>query len=204
MRSESIIQKLSPELIRVLLIEDNPGYSEVIRIMLEKVRDARFHVVGAKRFSDGLQNLRDESVDIVLLDLKLPDSQGIDTFDKVHAVAPDLPIIVLTVTDNDALALEAVQRGAQDYLVKEQVDATLLVRAIRYAIERKRVEEDLRETNQFLQNILESSFSISIIYTDLESNILYWNKGAENIFGYKAHEIIGRYKADILYPENDE
>jgi PAS domain S-box-containing protein len=204
MRSESIIQKLSPELIRVLLIEDNLGYSEVIRIMLEKVRDARFDVVSAKRLSDGLQSLRDKSIDVVLLDLKLPDNQGIDTFDKVHAAAPHLPIIVLTVTDNDVLALEAVQRGAQDYLVKEQVDATLLVRAIRYAIERKRVEEDLRETNQFLQNILESSFAISIIYTDLESNILYWNKGAENMFGYKAHEIIGRHKADILYPENDE
>jgi PAS domain S-box-containing protein len=203
-RNESIVQKLPSEVIRVLLIEDNPGYADVIRIMLEKVRDARFDVVVVKRLSEGLESLRDGTIDVVLVDLKLPDSQGIDTFDNVYAQAPDAPIIVLTVTDNDELALEAVQKGAQDYLVKDQVDATLLVRAIRYAIERKRVEETLQETNLFLQNILDSSFAISIVYTDLAGNILYWNKGAENIFGYTTQDIIGRHKAEILYPENDE
>jgi PAS domain S-box-containing protein len=203
-RSESIAQKLPSEVIRVLLIEDNPGYSDVIRIMLEKVQEARFDVVVVKRLFEGLQSLRAGTIDVVLVDLKLPDSQGIETFDKVYAQAADVPIIVLTVTDSDELALEAVQKGAQDYLVKEQVDATLLVRAIRYAIERRRVEETLHATNLLLQNILDSSYAISILYTDLAGNILYWNKGAENIFGYEAQDIIGRYKVDILYPKNDE
>jgi PAS domain S-box-containing protein/diguanylate cyclase (GGDEF)-like protein len=192
-----------PEIIRVLLIEDSPSYAEVIRIMLDKMQDTCFELLDAKRLSDGLHHLGANGVDIILLDLKLPDSEGIETFDKVYNQAHGLPIIVLTVTDNDELALEAVQKGAQDYLVKEQVDKKSLIHAIRYAIERNRVEETLRETNLFLQNILESSDAISILYTDCEGTILYWNKGAENIFGYTAEEIIGHHKADILYPQDE-
>lgn len=195
--------KQSPEVIRVLLIEDNPGYSEVIRIMLDKVADTQFYLLGSKTLSDGLHKLAKDGADVILLDLRLPDSQGIETFDKVSAQAQNVPIIVLTVTDNDELALEAVQKGAQDYLVKEKVDAKLLVHSIRYAIERKRVDETLRETDFFLQNILESSLAISILYTGLDGNILYWNKGAEKIFGYKAGEIIGKHKAEILYPQDE-
>jgi DNA-binding NarL/FixJ family response regulator len=84
MQKETLLQKIPSKVIRVLLIEDNPGYSEVIRIMLERIGDARFDMVGVQRLSDGLQNLSDANFDVVLLDLKLPDSQGIDTFEKVH------------------------------------------------------------------------------------------------------------------------
>ena len=192
-----------PEIIRVLLIEDSPSYAEVIRIMLDKIQDTRFELLDAKRLSDGLHYLGENGADIILLDLKLPDSEGIETFNKVYNKAQGLPIIVLTVTDNDELALEAVQKGAQDYLVKEQVDKKSLIHAIRYAIERKHVEETLRETNLFLQNILESSDAISILYTDCDGTILYWNKGAENIFGYTAEEVIGHHKADLLYPQDE-
>jgi PAS domain S-box-containing protein len=203
-KKKPVLQKQPAEAIRVLLIEDNPGYSEVIRIILDKARDIRFELTSTKSLSEGLDRLSVDGTDLILLDLKLPDSQGIETFDKIYAHAQSVPIIVLTVTDNDVLALEAVQKGAQDYLVKEQVNAKSMQHAIRYAVERKRIEETLRETNLFLQNILESSFAISILYTDREGTILYWNRGAENIFGYKAEEIIGNHKVDILYPQNDE
>jgi PAS domain S-box-containing protein/diguanylate cyclase (GGDEF)-like protein len=202
-RKEPLHRKQPSDVIRVLLIEDNPGYSEVIRLMLEKDNGTRFDCVGVKKLGDGLNHLRRKEVDVILLDLKLPDSQGIETFDRLFAYVQGIPIIVLTVTDNDELAIEAVQKGAQDYLVKEQVDAKSLVHAIRYAIERNRVEDTLRETTLFLQNILESSYAISILYTDCDGNILYWNKGAENIFGYKADEIVGYHKADILYPQDE-
>jgi PAS domain S-box-containing protein len=202
-RKEPISRKQPFDVIRVLLIEDNPGYSEVIRLMLEKDNGTRFDFVGVKTLGDGLNHLLGKEVDVILLDLKLPDSQGIETFDRLFAYVQGIPIIVLTVTDNDELAIEAMQKGAQDYLVKEQVDAKSLVHAIRYAIERKRVEDTLRETTLFLQNILESSDAISILYTDCDGNILYWNKGAENIFGYKADEIVGYHKADILYPQDE-
>lgn len=199
-----MIKNPSSKTIRVLLIEDSPEYAEVVRIMLDKVTGARFDVVCARRLSQGLEGLAAGGIDLVLLDLRLPDSQGIDTFNRVYEQTPSVPIIVLTATDNDELATESVQRGAQDYLVKEQVDGRLLAHAIRYAIERKWVEGELRETNTFLQNILESSSAISIMYTDLNGTIRYWNRGAENIFGYTAEEVIGRQKADILYPEDDE
>ncbi|OGP85276.1 MAG: hypothetical protein A2Z08_02160 [Deltaproteobacteria bacterium RBG_16_54_11] len=202
-QKKTVLQKQPYDVFRVLLIEDNPGYSEVIRIILDKAEDIRFDLKGVKMLSEGLDYLGEDGIDLILLDLKLPDSQGIETFDKVYAHAQNVPIVVLTVTDNNELALEAVQKGAQDYLVKEQVDQKSLVRAIRYAVERKRIEETLRDTNLFLQNILESSFAISILYTDCEGNILYWNKGAENIFGYKAEEIIGHHKTNILYPRDD-
>jgi PAS domain S-box-containing protein len=191
-------------IIRVLLIEDSPGYAEIVKIMLDKIADARFEVVCARRLAEGLECLSTGGIDVVLLDLKLPDSRGIGTFDRVYAQAPRVPIIVLTVTDNDGMAVGAVKKGAQDYLIKDQVDVKLLVPAIRYAIERKRVEEDLKETNIFLRNILDSSSSISIISNDLEGRIIFWNKGAENMFGYRAEEVVGRCKADILYPKDDE
>jgi PAS domain S-box-containing protein len=201
---KSAIRDPQSEIIRVLLIEDSPGYAEIVKIMLNKVADARFDVVCARRLSEGLECLSTGGIDVVLLDLKLPDSRGIGTFDRVYAQAPRVPVIVLTVTDNDALAVGAVKKGAQDYLVKDQVDVKVLVQAIRYSIERKRVEGDLKETNIFLRNILDSSSSISIISNDLEGKILFWNKGAENMFGYKAEEVVGRCKADILYPADDE
>jgi len=194
--------KQSLETYRVLLIGCSPEYSDQIRIMLDTIDDTRYELVVVKGLSEGLRHLDESGADIILLDLKLPDSQGIETFDMVYAQAKGLPIVILTVTDNDEFALEAVQRGAQDYLVKEQVNAKTLVHAIRHAIERKWVEETLRETNLFLQNILESSDAISIVYTDCEGTILYWNTGAENIFGYTAEEVIGRHTADILYPQD--
>jgi PAS domain S-box-containing protein len=206
--------------IRVLLIEDNLGYSEVIRIMLEKVRDTRFEVVGAKRLSEGLQSLRDESIDIVLLDLKLPDSQGIDTFDKIHAVAPDLPIIVLTVTDNDALALEAVHKGAQDYLVKERVDGKLLEHSIRYAIERKHAEEvlknhrnylmeqveertaALRESEERYRTFFEQSKDV-IFVTSRDGVILDVNQATMDLFGYTREEMMAMQAQDLYIDPTD-
>ena len=146
--AHSEIRNPKSEIIRVLLIEDSPGYAEIVKIMLDKIADARFDVVCARRLLEGLQCLSTGEIDVVLLDLKLPDSQGIDTFDRVYAQAPRVPVIVLTVTDNDAMAVGAVKKGAQDYLVKDQVDVKLLVQAIRYAIERKRVEEDLKDTGR--------------------------------------------------------
>ena len=202
--AHSAFRNPQSEIIRVLLIEDSPGYAEIVKIMLDKIADARFAVVCARRLSEGLECLATGEIDVVLLDLKLPDSQGIGTFDRVYAQAPRVPVIVLTVTDNDAMAVGAVKKGAQDYLVKDQVDVKVLVQAIRYSIERKRVEGDLKETNIFLRNILDSSSSISIISNDLEGKILFWNKGAENMFGYRAEEVVGRCKADILYPKDDE
>ena len=215
MQKETLLQKIPSKVIRVLLIEDNPGYSEVIRIMLERIGDARFDMVGVQRLSDGLQNLSDANFDVVLLDLKLPDSQGIDTFEKVHAAAPGLPIIVLTVTDNDALALEAVQKGAQDYLVKERVDGKLLEHSIRYAIERKQAEEMLKNHREYLEGqVIERTAALResegryrtffeqskdvIFITSHEGTILEVNQATMDLFGYTREEMMAM-KTQKLY-----
>ena len=207
MQNESIVQKQPSEPIRVLLFEDNPGYAELIRMMLQKVRDARFDVQGVKRLSDGLQSLKNRKYDVVLLDLKLPDSQGIDTFDKVSTQAHGAPVIVLTVTDNDELALEAVHKGAQDYLVKDRVDGKTLEHSIRYAIERKQAEEMLKDDRRYLEEqvtertaelresedryrtFFEQSKDV-IFVTDRYGAIQDVNQATIDLFGYTREEIM--------------
>ena len=127
--------------IRVLLIEDNIGDSRLIREMLSEAKDVSFDLKYAERLQVGLGQLGQGGIDVVLLDLGLPDSQGLETLDKTYALAPEVPIVVLTGLDDDTLGVKAVNRGAQDYLKKGQVDGELLMRTIRYAIERKRAKE---------------------------------------------------------------
>lgn len=138
---------MASETIRVLLIEDNDAEAFLLQEMLFGVSSAQpFDLVRAKRLDEGLRCLAEGGYDVVLLDLLLPDSAGLPTFRKVYAEAPDdMPIIVLSGLDDRNLAIEAVRHGAQDYLVKTDVDGNLLVRSIRYAIERKQTEQAMRE-----------------------------------------------------------
>jgi DNA-binding response OmpR family regulator len=130
------------EHIRVLLVEDNPGDARLIQEMLREATSTPFELECADRLSSGLEHLTHEGIDVVLLDLGLPDSQGIDTLAKMRAEAPDIPVVVLTGLEDETLAVKAVQQGAQDYLGKGQLDNRLLVRSIRYAIERQRWEKE--------------------------------------------------------------
>lgn len=127
--------------IKTLLIEDNPGDSRLIREMLSEAKDVSFDLKYAERLQAGLDQIGQGGIDVVLLDLGLPDSQGLETLDKTYALAPEVPIVVLTGLDDDTLGVQAVNRGAQDYLKKGQVDGELLMRTIRYAIERRRAKE---------------------------------------------------------------
>jgi diguanylate cyclase (GGDEF)-like protein len=132
----------------VLLIEDNPGDARLIREMLAEEPAAPFEIRCAERLSKGLEALAAGDTRLVLLDLSLPDSHGLETFAKVYAHSPRIPIIVLTGNDDQELALSAVKTGAQDYLVKGKLDRELLLRAMQYSIERKRYQEELeRQAN---------------------------------------------------------
>ena len=137
--------------IKVLLIEDNPGDARLIREMLVETGDASVELECADRLGTGLERLAGGGIDGVLLDLSLPDSQGFETFNKVYAQAPTMPIIVLSGLDEEEMALSAVREGAQDYLVKGQVDGNLLVRSLRYAIERKRADNQLKQAHADLK-----------------------------------------------------
>jgi len=145
--------------IRALLIEDNPADARLIREMLRDAGSAQAEVelAHADRLSPGLERLSQHDVDVVLLDLSLPDSHGFDTFTTVHTQAPDVAIVVLSGLDDETLAVRAVQEGAQDYLVKGQVDGGAILRSMRYAIERQRLESvrrDLeRQRDEFFSSV---------------------------------------------------
>ena len=126
--------------INALLIEDNPDDAALIQRYLSDSPNVKYKTVHAGRLADGLESLKRVLFDVIILDLSLPDGpMGLKTFDAVHAKAAHIPIIVLTGHDDDDIAVEAVQKGAQDYLVKGLVSSPLLGRAIRYAIERKKL-----------------------------------------------------------------
>lgn len=129
---------------RILLVEEDPSGLEKLRLSLSRVRDARFEIEWAGELAAALQRMSEGGIDIVLLDLFLPDSEGLATFERCYAFAPDVPIIVLTDMDDDQAAMSTVQGGAQDYLVKDLVTEQLLARSIRYAIERHRLLSALR------------------------------------------------------------
>ncbi len=128
--------------LKILLIEDNPGDARLIREMLLEASGAACVLESVACLSAGLQRLAEDTFDVVLLDLSLPDAAGLRTFERVNACRPDLPIIVLTGLDDESVAVGAVQAGAQDYLLKGHVDPHELRLAMRYAIERKRLEAD--------------------------------------------------------------
>ncbi|HEX7219886.1 MAG TPA: diguanylate cyclase, partial [Burkholderiales bacterium] len=127
----------------VLLIEDNPGDARLILEMIREDPAAPFHLHTADRLSRGLEHLAGGETGLVLLDLSLPDSFGLETFARVYAHSPTVPIIVLTGNDDQTVALNAVKGGAQDYLVKSRLDRELLLRSMHYSIERKRYQVQL-------------------------------------------------------------
>jgi len=127
--------------VSILLIEDNPGDRRLIQEMLSEPGSVRFDVTCADRLGVGLEHLGQNGVELILLDLGLPDSQGLETLKTVYAQASDMPIVVLTGLNDELVGVQAINEGAQDYLIKGQVDTQLLRRTIRYAIERKQAEE---------------------------------------------------------------
>jgi DNA-binding response OmpR family regulator len=143
--------KKSTQLIKILLIEDNPGDVRLIREMLAEVPGVSWELESTGRLSTGLECLAKKQPDIILLDLGLPDSQGLDTLVKAYAQVKTVPIVVLTGLDDEAIAIEAVRHGAQDYLIKGQIHGRALWRIVRYAIGRKRIEDELRESERRLK-----------------------------------------------------
>ena len=143
---------LEQKAVKVLLIEDNPGDARLIRVMLADAAGSAFDVEHVDRLERGIKKLEEKGADVVLVDLSLPDSHGLETFTQLHARASHTPIVVLSGLDDTTLAVQAVHEGAQDYLIKGQVNGQLLARAMRYAIERKRLTLQLREYTEELRS----------------------------------------------------
>jgi len=140
--------------IKVLLVEDNPGDARLLEEDLREVPGQEFELTHVERLEEASERLREEEYDVVLLDLSLPDSSGLDTVKRTFNEAPTMPIVVLTGLDDESLGLSAVREGAQDYLVKGQTQGRLLVRAIHYALERERLLEEREQLIQECQEAL--------------------------------------------------
>ena len=185
--------------IKILLIEDNPGDRLLIQKMLVGKIDSRFVLECAQDLSEAFECLDRTRFDIILSDLGLPDSFGLETFTKVNERAPRVPIVVLSGTDDETLALEAVQHGAQDYLVKANVNSDLLRRALRYAIERKRIQEALRVKNL----VIESSVN-PLAIADLQGKLTYVNHSFVELWGYQdADQVVGRPIDEFWYRSSE-
>jgi len=151
---------MSDQATHVLLIEDNPGDADLVRLRLVEGKSA-VEVNCVNRLSDGLDSLKERSPSVILLDLNLPDSQGAETFRKVLEKAPNVPVVILSGQDDEALAMKALHQGVQDYLVKGAISSSGLDRAMRYAVERQALlrslemsrKQQLEFKNQFLSHV---------------------------------------------------
>ena len=158
--------------IKVLLVEDNTEHAELLERLLGFSEYPTFSVTTAASLAAGIEKLGAGEQDIVLLDLSLPDSDGVETFRRMNAAAPSVPVVVLSGISDVTLAIEMVQEGAQDYLVKGHVDTHLLLRSIQYAIERKRAHVAAQQVNAELEaRVKERTSSLSSVNGELQGEI---------------------------------
>ncbi|ODH01170.1 hybrid sensor histidine kinase/response regulator [Nostoc sp. KVJ20] len=184
--------------IKVLLVEDNPGDVFLLQELLKEVSTVVVELMPVERLSEALNYLAKEVFDVILLDLSLPDSQGLETFVIAHLQAKATPIIVLTGIDDETLATRAMQQGAQDYLVKGQVTGDLLVRSMRYAIERQRADDALRHSEERFRVALKNS-PIFVYNQDRELRYTWvYNPPS----GVTVEEILGKQDLDIIPVED--
>jgi PAS domain S-box-containing protein len=169
--------------IHALLIEDDPDDILLLKDSLAEIGLSRLKLDTADRLSRGLIQLGVQNYDVLLLDLNLPDSRGLDTLTTTVRKYPRLPVVVLSGLVDDAITIEAVRRGAQDYLVKGEISGPLVLRVVRYAIERKQVEAVLRSSEARYRTLVETSPN-GITLADLQGRLLLCNQQAARMHGY--------------------
>jgi diguanylate cyclase (GGDEF)-like protein/PAS domain S-box-containing protein len=183
--------------INVLLIEDNSADIRIIEEALAGMEGGPFHLEYVNRLGEGIERLGKGGIGAVLLDMFLPDSQGMETFDKLFLAAPYVPILILVDSHPEAIAKEAVKAGAQDYLMKTRLDSYSLSRALRYVMERKKVEAALFNERERAQVTL-NSIGDAVLSTDMAGNITYLNPVAEKMTGWSLDEAVNRPLADVF------
>lgn len=186
--------------LKILLVEDNPADAHLLRKFLTKVEPVE--LVDAERLDEAIRCLQETSFDAILLDLSLPDSWGLNTVRKIHQASSEVPILVLTILDDEESAIAALRAGAQDYLVKGQINRLWLMRAIHYAIERQQTLDKLQHLNQELERSNQELERFAYVVShDLQQplqSIYGFAQLLEATWGDKANEPTGQYISHII------
>jgi diguanylate cyclase (GGDEF)-like protein/PAS domain S-box-containing protein len=180
----------------LLLVEDNAGDARLFREMLSEYGGHAAELTIVESMCDAETHLAGNSSDMILLDLGLPDAQGLDAVRRARLAAPRVPLVVLTGMDDESLATKALQEGAQDYLIKGQIDPRGLMRALLYAVERKTLDDALFVEKERAQVTL-NCIGDAVVCTDTTGNITFLNLVAEKMTGWARHEATGRTMADV-------
>jgi len=187
--------------IQLLLLEDNPGDARLLREYLRSDEPMQLEVSQVSTLASGLDSLAEKTPEVILTDLGLPDSQGLNTFTQLHAAAPQVPIVVLTGLGDTQLAAQAVKAGAQDYLNKDEITSSFLRRSVSYAIERKQAIETLQQNEERFRLMFEN---VPMGYQSLDAKgcFLDVNTSFLDMLGYSRQEVIGHSFAEFLHPDH--
>jgi len=193
---------MSDDAIRLLIVEDNPADARLVLEMLKESSTAvRFDVAMADSIVSALEHLRGLNCDAILLDLGLPDSQGLDTLHSVHSEHPEIPIIVLTVLDDEENAVKALGGGAQDYIIKGRTEIAILARSIRYAIERKHAADALSGSGKKYRDLVETMNDV-VFTLDFDGGVVDASPSMKRIIGLSREEVIGKSFSDFVHPDD--
>ena len=187
--------------LRILHVEDEPALARLLKEYLRMALQEPYELTWVPRLAEATQLLTSQTFELVLLDLGLPDSHGLETFRTLHNLVPQTPIIVLSGLDDESTALQALQSGAQDYLVKINIDSNLLVRAVRYAIERKKVEVALSVERDLLHALTEN-LPDQIYMKDSTGHFIRTNSATAHALGVESPEaLLGKTDFDFFPAE---
>lgn len=194
------VLQMSPEIkmkvIRVLAIEDNPGDYRLVNDMLREIAVDQFQTLNANKLSSAIDVMNRQAFDAVLLDLNLPDSSGFDSFSVLHDRFPAMPIVILTGSTNEELAIRAINEGAQDYLFKDELTPRTLSHSILYAMERKGLEEETARYVRINEDILKS-IKDGLFALDREWRFIFLNEKVSSIVGKSLKNWLGRISGNI-------
>jgi len=189
--------------IKILFFEDSPGDAGLIEEMIDESVYCSCQLEVVETLNEGLNYLGLNEVDLILLDLGLPDSDGMDTFNEVKSNNSNIPIIILTGLSDEEFAIKAVGEGAQDYLVKGEVDSRLLARSMKYAIERNIIEDKLKKSEERYRIMVEKTQS-GIFLINPYNKLNYVNQQMADMLGYKVNEMINRSIFDFMDKEGEK
>jgi len=190
----------------VLLVEDRPNDQRIAQELLGRTKGAQFNVTTVETLEEALNQVSSGDIDVVMLDLTLPDSSGIGTFASLHEDSPDLAIVVVSGIEEESLAIDAVRQGAQDYLLKDSLSSTLLSRSLLYAIERNRLNYSLKASEERFRQLAENMGEVFWLHDVSSGQLLYVSPSYESIWGRQRNELYeGRVTwTETIHPKDRE